>query len=260
MYSPLCDFIYGPLDGLGGIDPGISNNVTLMNTTDFLAQVNTTKNETGSLIPPAPENLASICDAKSGDREACIDACYDGYSCFSSALDILVGVNVTAPSCYEKKRCKGYIPCLLSIIYMAIPSTMSPTYDLNATSSGNVTFNAPNAADGYTLYEVPRPPSDLPELSSDDSINTQYGAVSCLQYCSKATCCIDLNPETSCISDNVGVCATYRPCTKILEGLTVAPVASESFENATDANSTVTEASILPRIPDAPEDLAIICD
>jgi hypothetical protein len=168
MYSPLCDFIYGPLDGLGGIDPGISNNVTLMNTTAFLAQVNTTKNETVSLTPPAPENLASICDAKSGDREACIDACYDGYCCFSSALDILVGVNMTAPSCYEKKRCKGYIPCLLSIIYMASPSTMSPTYDLNATSSGNVTFNAPNAADGYTLYEVPRPPSDLPELCSDN--------------------------------------------------------------------------------------------
>ena len=220
LYSPLCNFFYGPF------------NIQLK-------PPNSTVNDTDiSLIPPAPDNLLSLC-GNGGSAKDCIDACYDGYCCYSSAIDIIAGANKTAPSCYDRDICEGYIPCILGILTSLLPAS------------------DPN--------ELPRPPDDLPDLCSDDAFSTQAGAVTCLSHCSKALCCVDPDPSTSCIADNIDICASYSPCGRaILQDVTAVPEAEDvsDIENtaaSTEFNSTL-GADEPSGIPPPPEGLTEMCD
>jgi hypothetical protein len=221
LYSPDCDFIYGPLD----IEArSSSTNSSDLETTNVTA------------IPQAPDNLTSICDSSTGGSSTeCFDACFAGYCCFSSAADIMAGANTTIPSCYDRDVCEGYIPCLFGIIASITPPT-------------NSSF-------------VPTPSDDLPELCSDDSMASQDGAVGCLSQCSQALCCIDLNPATSCIAENIGVCTKYSPCSRILEHVSAGSTdENSSGSNTTDSNSTDMGVDEPIGIPPPPENLSEICD
>eukprot|EP00547_Thalassionema_nitzschioides_P004606 CAMPEP_0194210208 /NCGR_PEP_ID=MMETSP0156-20130528/8086_1 /TAXON_ID=33649 /ORGANISM="Thalassionema nitzschioides, Strain L26-B" /LENGTH=1226 /DNA_ID=CAMNT_0038937527 /DNA_START=34 /DNA_END=3714 /DNA_ORIENTATION=+ len=206
QYSPSCDLVYGPLP---------SDNFT-SNATNL-----TTK------IPSAPADLVSMCT--DGNIEACLNACFDGYCCFSAALDILAGVNTTGPSCYEKQQCSGYYPCLLGIMSF-LPSDVT--------------------------NKLPRADTDtLEELCSEGSLVSQAGAVLCLNQCMKALCCFD----TSCAAENLGACATYSPCIRVLESMVKKPTNPPSTETGM-SNNTENIGEESNEIPSPSTDLAGLCD
>ena len=207
MYSPLCDFFYGPLS--------LPSNAT--NITDNATEIST--------IPRAPGNLLGSC-GKNGSVTTCLDACYSGYCCYSSAVDIANGANITAPSCYDRSLCEEYTPCLWSIV-----STLSTE---------------------AASQKIPNPPDDLADLCSDGSLDTQIGIVKCMTHCSKALCCIDENSTDSCIAENIDKCAKYSPCSRILMGLVTATNYTEPSGNQT-ANTTLD-------LPLPSPDLIDICD
>lgn len=221
MYSPLCDFIFGPLVNHTSLDGN---------------------NNTASSPPEAPDDLLSQCDPMSGSAESCMDACYDGYCCFSSATSILVGSNSTMPSCYDRERCEGYMPCLLAV--------------LSATTTVISTDDAP-------VGGLPAPVDNLPELCSDDSLATQIGAVKCMSHCKQAACCMDLDPITSCLYENIGTCSGYSPCSRILQSILPSNNGPDNLDgngtNATETGNSTSGEAVSIVIPEPVENLGELC-
>lgn len=199
LYSPLCDFLFGPL----------------------IVSSNPADNTSASVIKPAPDDLLSSCGTN-GSVAECMDACYDGYCCFSSAPLIMDGANQTLPSCYEQSACDGYLPCLAVVL-----SSLSPTNETD---------------------ELPNPPDDLSELCSEDSLTTQVGAVRCMSHCSKALCCIDVNASNTCIDENIAKCTRYSPCSRILQGM------------LTDNSNVELHQTVEERLPLPPPELGEVCN
>ncbi len=199
LYSPFCDFLFGP-----SIFSRSPANMT-----------------SASVIQAAPDDLLSSCGTN-GSVVECMDACYDGYCCFSSAPAIMDSANQTYPSCYEQRICEGYLPCLAVVL-----SSLSPTNETD---------------------ELPNPPDDLPELCSEDSLKTQVGAVQCTSHCLKALCCIDVYASSTCIDENIAKCTRYSPCSQILQGM------------LTDDSSVEVNQTSDKRLPLPSSELAEVCN
>eukprot|EP00546_Thalassionema_frauenfeldii_P017090 CAMPEP_0178895606 /NCGR_PEP_ID=MMETSP0786-20121207/685_1 /TAXON_ID=186022 /ORGANISM="Thalassionema frauenfeldii, Strain CCMP 1798" /LENGTH=1224 /DNA_ID=CAMNT_0020565865 /DNA_START=73 /DNA_END=3748 /DNA_ORIENTATION=+ len=206
-YSPSCDLLYGPL---------LSDNIT-SNSTDLTVR-----------IPSAPTDLLSLCN--DGEVEACLNACFDGYCCFSAALDILAGFDATGPSCYERQQCEGYYPCLMSIM----------------------TFLPSNSRD-----PLPQAPDTLGKSCSEGSLTSQAGAVIVFTIAAKALCCFD----TSCAAANLKACATYSPCIIIFKSMLGEPTNSPTSDIlAGITNNTENIEQESTALPSPPSDLSDLCN
>lgn len=213
LYSPFCDFLYGSLP---------TENVA---------------------IAEPPINLTSLCSPSAwnkGGQVACIDACFDGYCCFSSTSTILLS-DEAKPSCFETNvnTCTQYAPCA-RILISQVESLMVDSSGTNESETNESGINATNPDDPSngtsTTNIVSSPRSNLEQTCSSEALDTQSGFVHCLSDCSKATCCTVTDGPTSCLDDYAEVCDLYAPCYTLIDRL----------ENGISENNSTSKTQLEP--------------
>jgi hypothetical protein len=121
LYSPLCDFIFGPINSK--FNKNEMNSAISGNKTEISSNLEMSK----KVNIHCGSNVSTI---------KCNSACYSGNCCFSSAIEILDGEKMILPSCYNSQSCNNYMPCLLNTIRRISPPSEiqklpNPPDDLN---------------------------------------------------------------------------------------------------------------------------------
>ena len=259
LYSPLCDFIYGNMPAttttttttMPNKNNNNHNNNTLFgNSTTMPTTTNTTTtidepdnnntNQTNTTttirLPGLPTvDLTQICalDRVANSLNAalaCIDACYEGYCCYSSYSALLLEnqTNTRRPSCFDADPglCQQhYAPCLAVLVgqihalqqqQQETQQPPDPTNTTNSTASNNNDNNNNNNNNSTTTSPstIPNPPLELINTCSETSLNTEFGFIFCMDDCFPSLCCVDT--ENSCLTDNLGTCQLYTPCQSLI--------------------------------------------
>ena len=98
-------------------------------------------------------------------------------------------------------------------------------------------------ADVRVLAQVPAAPADLASIcdaTGPDFCTT--GIETCRSTCAVAACCGAEDPAQNCLADNLQTCPSYIPCSSVLSNDCAGPVDGDNV------------------VPDAPDDIATLCD